>query len=133
MTHADTAATLVLGDRNADYGSPDADFAGIALMWSGLLNTALSRHLTASDVALMMTALKLRRHAHKAKPDNLIDAHGYLLCLEWIEKGTRPQPDAETSALKLAECIATGERLTCTECGQTMPCMCAHLRHLPHK
>jgi hypothetical protein len=38
----------------------------------------------------MMTALKLRREAHKAKPDNLIDAHGYLLCAEWMATGKKP-------------------------------------------
>lgn len=131
MTHADTAASLVLGDRNADYGSPDADFAGIALMWSGLLNTVLKRHLTASDIALMMTALKLRRHAHKPKADNLIDAHGYLLCLDWVESGKQPVTRAseiEGDAIQLAECIATGERLDCVQCGKQMPCMCGHQR-----
>lgn len=129
MTHADEGARLVLGDRNEAYGNPDADFSGIALMWSGLLNTVLKRHLTASDVALMMTALKLRRHAHKPKADNIVDAHGYLLCLEWIEKGERPTPASEESdadAMSLAETIATGARLTCTQCGKLMPCMCAH-------
>jgi hypothetical protein len=129
MTHADEAARLVLGDRNDAYGNPDADFAGIALMWTGLLNTVLKRHLTATDVSLMMTALKLRRHAHKPKADNLIDAHGYLLCLEWIERGERPTPQSETEhaqALALAETIATGERLECAECGKMMPCMCGH-------
>jgi hypothetical protein len=128
VTHADTAAKLVLGDRNADYGSPDADFAGVALMWSGLLNTALNRHLTATDVALMMAALKLRRHAHKPKADNLVDAHGYLLRLEWIEGGKRPEPAAQAEAMALAETIATGERLECVQCGRQMPCMCSHNR-----
>lgn len=129
MTHADTAHTLVLGDRNADYGSPDADFAGIALMWSGLLNTKLTAHLTAVEVGLMMTALKLRRHAHKPKADNLVDAHGYLTCVEWIEHGTRPQPAIELErhdTQQVIEDIATGGRLTCPSCEKTMPCMCEH-------
>lgn len=123
MTHADTAAKCVLGDRNADYGNPHPDFAGIALMWSGLLNTVLSRHLTATDVALMMTALKLRRHAHKAKDDNLIDAHGYLLCLQWIETGKKPEPFS-ASLWETIEEIATGTGLTCETCKQKMPCLC---------
>lgn len=123
MTHSDTAAKLVLGDRNQDYGSPDADFAGIALMWTGLLNTNLREKLTATDVALMMTALKLRRHAHKPKDDNLIDAHGYLTCLEWIEKGKRPTPLA-SDLWDTIECVASGERLRCTICQKEMPCTC---------
>ena len=123
MTHADKASELVLGDRNADYGNPHPDFAGIALMWSGLLNTILSRHLTAQDVALMMTALKLRREAHKHKDDNLIDAHGYLICAEWIIKGERPAPKSE-QLWQTIEDVATGARLTCPTCGKNLPCLC---------
>lgn len=61
-------------------------------MWTGLLNSKLKPHLqiTASDVALMMAALKLRRQAHRPKDDNLIDAHGYLMCIEWMQTGQRP-------------------------------------------
>lgn len=129
MTHADLGNKLVLGDRNADYGNPHPDFAGIALMWSGLLNTKLNAHITATEVGLMMAALKLRRHAHKAKDDNLIDAHGYLTCVEWIERGERPLPESEeerAAALELAEIIASGGRLTCAKCKKTQPCMCDH-------
>lgn len=132
MTHADTAAQLVLGSRNADYGSPHPDFAGIALMWSGLLNTKLNAQITAVEVGLMMTALKLRRHAHKPKDDNLIDAHGYLTCIEWIETGERPSPVAEKlrgelqSAMQTVEDVAVGARLTCSTCQKSMPCMCEH-------
>jgi len=129
MTHADTAHKLVLGDRNADYGSPDADFAGIALMWSGLLNTKLTERITAVEVGLMMTALKLRRHAHKPKADNLVDAHGYLTCIEWIESGKRPIPAVElehVQSQQVIEDVATGARLTCAKCDKIMPCMCEH-------
>lgn len=127
MTHADTAAKLVLGDRNADYGNPHPDFAGIALMWSGLLNTKLREHISATDVALMMTALKLRREAHKPKDDNVTDAHGYLLCLEWIRKGERPVPAVEqerTDAAQTLEDVCCGTRLTCPTCGKSLPCCC---------
>lgn len=136
MTHADKAHELVIGDRNADYGSPHPDFAGIALMWSGLLNTKLNAQISAVEVGLMMAALKLRRHAHKPKDDNLIDAHGYLDCVEWIETGTRPSPESErlkaelrreiAEAAQTIEDIATGARLTCPKCDRTMPCMCEH-------
>lgn len=132
MTHADTAADLVLGDRNADYGSPHPDFAGIALMWSGLLNTKLKAHLTPVEVGLMMAALKLRRHAHKPKDDNLIDAHGYLSCVEWIERGEQPVPLAHElrgeldQARGTIEDVACGARLTCPKCEQLQPCMCPH-------
>lgn len=90
--HAHTAARLVTGDRNEDYGPPSSDFEGIGLMWTGLLNSKLDPgvKITATDVALMMTALKLRRQAHRPKDDNLIDAHGYLMCIEWMQTGQRP-------------------------------------------
>ena len=126
MNYADKAADCVLGDRNADYGNPHEDFAGIALMWSGLLNAKLKAHITAQEVALMMTALKLRREAHKTKADNVVDAHGYLLCLEWILKGERPAPKSE-GLWETIEDVATGTRITCTNCGKQMPCMCPHL------
>jgi len=127
MTHADKAADLVLGSRNADYGSPHPDFAGIALMWSGLLNTKLKEQLTAVEVGLMMTALKLRRHAHKPKDDNLVDAHGYLTCIEWIETGQRPTPQAHALA-EAVEDVACGTRLTCPKCERLQPCMCPHAK-----
>ncbi len=132
MTHADTAAKLVLGSRNADYGSPHPDFAGIALMWSGLLNTKLNTQITAVEVGLMMMALKLRRHAHKPKDDNLVDAIGYAGCIEWIETGKRPVPLAHELEAQLAEAngtiedVACGAGITCPTCNKTKPCMCEH-------
>jgi hypothetical protein len=133
MTHADRAADLVLGDRNADYGNPREDFAGVALVWSGLLADKLQPGaiLTPRDVALMMAGYKLRRYAHKPKPDSITDAHGYLFCLEWIEGDARPKPLAHELAQKLTEAsetiesVCTGERLDCPRCGQPMPCCCA--------
>ena len=101
-------------------------------MWSGLLNTKLNAQLTAVEVGLMMAALKLRRHAHKPKDDNLIDAHGYLDCIEWIEQGAQPKPVAHELACRLEaanetiEDIACGTRLTCPRCQQLQPCMCPH-------
>lgn len=125
MTHADLAAKLVLGARNADYGSPHPDFAGIALMWSGLLNTKLKAQITAVEVGLMMAALKLRRHTHKPKDDNLVDLIGYAMCVEWIERGERPVP-AVDEANQTIEDVATGAHLNCPICDKRQPCMCGH-------
>jgi hypothetical protein len=93
MNNADKAAALILGDRNDSYGTPESDFSGIALIWSGILSAKLRTNITPDEVALMMVGLKLRREAHKPKDDNLVDAHGYLLCLEWMRSGQRPVPE----------------------------------------
>jgi len=125
MNYADEAVKIITGDRHESYGHPGDDLGGIAMMWSGLLNTRLTQPLSGKDVALMMTGLKLVRHAHKAKDDNLIDAHGYLICAEWIETGVRPVSEAQ-AAKAMVETVCTGERLQCGSCGQSMPCMCEH-------
>jgi hypothetical protein len=86
MNYAQEAVKIITGDRHESYGHPGDDLGGIAMMWSGL-----TQPLSGKDVALMMTALKLRREAHKPKPDNIIDAHGYLLCAEWMQTGIKPE------------------------------------------
>jgi hypothetical protein len=125
MTHADKAAELVLGNRNADYGTPHDDFVGVALIWSGILSAKLTANITAEEVALCMAGLKLRREAHKPKEDNLVDAHGYLLCLEWIRTGRQPRP-AAASAWETVEDVACGTRIDCPQCGKLQPCLCGN-------
>lgn len=95
MTHADTATKLVLGDRNASYGNPAEDYAKVAKMWSGILHPILSRDITPREAILMMVLLKLSREVHAPKPDNIIDAHGYLLCYEWVKSGLKPEVGEE--------------------------------------
>jgi hypothetical protein len=90
MSHAKTASKLVLGDRNRAYGNPKPDFERIARVWSGIIGEKLKRDITAADVPLMMVGLKLCRETFKPKPDNLIDAHGYLITAEWVNTGKKP-------------------------------------------
>lgn len=82
----------MVGDRNSSYGNPKDDFVGTGLMWTGLLQDLLKPGVVIPPerVSLMMAALKLRREANKHKRDNIVDAHGYLLCHEWIIDGTPP-------------------------------------------
>lgn len=76
---------LTHSDRRSSYGTPAVVFAGYAKMWSGLLAGKLTADLTASDVALMMTALKLAREANHQSADNVVDAHGYLILHDEIK------------------------------------------------
>lgn len=94
MNHAATAQALVLGDRNAAYGNPAGDYAKVAKIWSGLLHPILKRDITPEEAILCMVGLKLAREVHAHKDDNIVDAHGYLICYEWAKTGRRP--DAQT-------------------------------------
>ena len=83
------AAGLVDGERDRCHGSKVGNFGNIARLWSAYLN----RHITAKDVALMMTLLKVARTksgAHNA--DDYIDMAGYAGCglelAEWEERNS---------------------------------------------
>lgn len=73
----DTAKGYVTQDRAAQHGDAERGFNLIATYWSAHLDADVS----AADVAVMMTLLKLARI--KANPDNMdswIDGCGYLAC-----------------------------------------------------
>lgn len=77
------AQALIYGDRQEVYGSATQNFTDTARMWSVIAGV----DLTAEQVAMMMVALKLCRQLHRPKRDNIIDACGYLGCIEKIENG----------------------------------------------
>jgi hypothetical protein len=87
-----TAWNLTHGDRRKAYGTPAVVFAGYAKIWSGLLAKKLREDLTAGDVALMMTGLKLAREANSPGTDNVVDAHGYLIMHDEIKEETSDAP-----------------------------------------
>ena len=73
----DLAKTYVTKDRTAMHGDPERNFGLIAAYWSAHLDASV----TAADVAVMMTLLKLARlKSSVGNMDNWVDGCGYLAC-----------------------------------------------------
>ena len=73
----DAAAQAVLQDRAAAYGTVENNFQNIANLWSVYLNT----DVTPSDVASMMTLLKVARLMNNPSHfDSWVDIAGYAAC-----------------------------------------------------
>ena len=72
------AAKIISGDRDAQYGGPEENFARIAKVWSMILGV----QVTNEAVAMMMVGLKVARYASKSgfQPDTWIDIAGYAGC-----------------------------------------------------
>lgn len=69
-----TAGELINGDRAEDYGSAYENHERIARIWSALIGVEVS----ASQVAIMMIALKLSRLANSEDhEDSWVDVCGY--------------------------------------------------------
>jgi uncharacterized protein DUF6378 len=88
------AWALTNGDRHRAYGSAEEVFRAYGLIYTGLLSHKLlpGEVITAEDVALLMTGLKLARDAKNPKRDNVVDAHGYLSLLARIRGWVKPEP-----------------------------------------
>lgn len=73
----DTAKLYVTKDRAADHGNMEDNFSTIARYWTIHLGVPV----TAADVAVMMTLLKVARiRSNLAHEDNWVDACGYMAC-----------------------------------------------------
>lgn len=68
------ALKIINAERFDQYGRPEYSFNHIAKMWT----TYLGIQITPKQVAIMMVLLKICREKVQNKPDNLIDAAGYL-------------------------------------------------------
>lgn len=77
------ALRLTTGDRQNSYGHPTEDFSRTAGMWNSLLSLQ-RRPITPEEVGMMMVLLKLSRQQNKPKRDNLVDAAGYINCVNMI-------------------------------------------------
>ena len=70
------ALRITKGDRQAQYGPPDQDFARTAAMWSAWKGVEFEPR----DVAIFMILLKTSREKHQKKRDNWVDIAGYSRC-----------------------------------------------------
>ncbi len=71
----DTAKHCITVDRAKTHGDAENSFGLIAAYWSAHLDA----HITATDVAVMMTLFKLARmKGNPAHIDNAVDAAGYV-------------------------------------------------------
>jgi hypothetical protein len=81
-----TAESMVNGDREQDYGTPEDNFKIIADLWNIYVNKVCFIqpnliYITPHDVGMMMSLLKHGRIiSGQPKPDNYVDACGYLAC-----------------------------------------------------
>lgn len=76
----------IIIDRGQDYGDAKESFKRIASYWG----VYLGRELTAKDVAMMMTLMKISREQSGKKRDNIIDGINYLALTEVLNEEVLP-------------------------------------------
>lgn len=70
----ETAAALINGDRERDYGTPAENFGRIAAGWAVILDQDVS----VEQVALCMAWLKIARLVNGPHEDSYVDAAAYM-------------------------------------------------------
>ena len=71
--YLDTAAKIVTGQRQMDYGDKYQNHENISKLWSAYLDYTISAH----DVAICMLLVKVARLKHRPTTDCYIDMAGY--------------------------------------------------------
>ena len=95
------ANECVMGDREQDYGSPESNFELIANLWSAYLDF----DITAVDVAMMMSLLKVARvKSGRTHEDNFIDLAGYAACAGEIATNEEERTTREDDIPKIVFC-----------------------------
>ena len=89
----DTAKQLVNVDRANEHGDMEDNLTTIGELWG----IYLERHVDPSDVAMMMSLVKIARQKSNPKNlDNYIDLAGYASCAgELSAERTQPKPIAK--------------------------------------
>jgi hypothetical protein len=70
----DTAAELINGERQANYGEAAVNFSRLALRMSQHIN----KNISSWQAALILVELKMARLANGYHEDSIVDAIGYL-------------------------------------------------------
>lgn len=70
----DEAKSLINGDRQEQYGTPQQNFSRIAAMWSAYLGVDIAPE----DVAVCMALLKASRLSNEKKHDSFVDGAAYF-------------------------------------------------------
>ena len=89
--YLDTAARIVTGQRQYDYGDKYQNHENIAKLWSAYLDFNISAH----DVAICMMLVKVARLKHRTTEDGYIDMAGYAAIAGEIKD--RKKDDTDTS------------------------------------
>lgn len=129
------AEGLINGPRAASYGHAFDNFGAIADVWNWWLAFKVARggewRIEPEDVGVMMTLLKLARNGNAPKRDNLVDAAGYLGCVEQVElervrrnaiaavQSHTVEPSDFTVYETPRPAKATNEVAHCRECGSS--------------
>lgn len=84
---------LINGPRAADYGGAKQNFTQIAVLWSALLATKLTKPITATEVAMLMQQLKMARLLNQpGHHDSALDNAGYAGLIPVILGDTNELP-----------------------------------------
>lgn len=92
-TILEEAQRIVYGDREQTYGHPAKNFEITRNLWNDWIDGRYPGNdivFDVNDVAMMMVLLKVARQAHGDKRDNLVDACGYLACIQKIKDYGKP-------------------------------------------
>lgn len=87
----ETAESIVNGEREEHYGTPENNFRTIGKLWEAYLGAQYMGQIEFEphDVAAMLALLKIARIAGgQAKDDNWVDLAGYAACGGELQPGT---------------------------------------------
>ena len=106
------AKNLVDGDRHKDYGDKTENHKNISKLWSAYLGVPITAH----DVAICMTLLKIARAKFgNPTPDTYIDGSAYMAIAGECRKLEKPKDfleEAEKEKKELEESYKESKRQT---------------------